>query len=314
MPANENEQPRLEAVIEALAREMPDVLRWGGALAKRLRRFNIALECKTSGSANTDALTLADLTVQELLVAALRDRDPIFQQCRLEGEESTGDMERFAKDGKFTIALDPIDGTKQFRDHTGNGYAVMLNLRSPETVHYSLVYLPELGPDGSWVEVRGDRVAVGPDDPSRPGRAVLDAFTPIDPQTRPDSPNIYLIGFQKKDVERARQVTAAGLKGFAPDEMPGSIYPLLATGEFGGSLIHTPNVYDFPVSLHIARILGGDAVWVHNGEPATFHELWNDERADMLRMTGIIACSANRETLAILVDVAKDWSRVRYEE
>ena len=46
----------------------------------------------------------------------------------------------------------------------------------------------------------------------------------------------------------------------APDDMPGSIYPLIASGEFEGSLIHTPNVYDFPVSLHIVRQLGGDDV------------------------------------------------------
>lgn len=309
-----SEKPNPEQLIGALARHMPDALRWGGALARRLRSYNIALECKTSGSANTDALTLADLTVQELLVAALRDRDPIFRRCRIEGEESTGDMERFAKEGEYTIALDPIDGTKQFRDHTGNGYAVMLNLRTRDTVHYSLVFLPELGPHGAWVEARGNRVTLGPDDPSRPAREVLDALPAVDPRTRPDSPNIYLIGFQKHDVERARLVTEAGLKGFAPDEMPGSIYPLLAGGEFGGSLIHTPNVYDFPVSLHIARILGGDAVWVHNGRPANFHELWNDERADMLRMTGIIACSANRQTLKTLVELAKDWSPVRYAD
>ena len=109
-------------------------------------------------------------------------------------------------------------------------------------------------------------------------------------------------------------VTQIGLNGFAPDEMPDSIYPLLACGEFGGSLIHSPNIYDFPVSLHIARTLGGDAIWVHNGESVHFKETWLDDRADMLRLPGIVACSANRETLNKLADLAKNWNRNRYEQ
>jgi 3'(2'), 5'-bisphosphate nucleotidase len=94
--------------------------------------------------------------------------------------------------------------------------------------------------------------------------------------------------------------------------MPGAIYPLLASGEFGGSLIHSPNVYDFPVSLHIARTLGGDAVWVHNGRSVHFRDLWLDERADMLRLPGIVACAVNRRILATLVDLARDWNPNRY--
>lgn len=304
----------LDALIDALAVHMPPVMRWAGAVARRLRQYDIGLAGKSSGSANTDALTLADLTVQELLVAALRDGDPRFRQCRIEAEETTGDLERFARESDYTLALDPIDGTKAYRDRTGAGYCVMLNLRSAATVHYSLVYAPEEGPDGTWVEARGRQVVCGPDDPSRPAVEVLRSIPPIDPARRPDSKNIYLIGFQRRDPDCAQAVTQAGLHGYPPDDMPGSIYPLLARGEFGGSLIHSPNVYDFPVSLHIARILGGDAVWVDTGEPVHFRQLWLDERADMLRLPRIVACSPNRDTLRTLCAVAKDWNPVRYAE
>ena len=304
----------LDSLVAALAEHMPPVMRWAGAIAKRLRQYDIALSGKHSGSANTDALTLADLTVQELLVAALCDGDPLFRRCRIEAEESTGDLWRFAAESEYTIALDPIDGTKAYRDRTGCGYAVMLNLRSAETVHYSLVYVPESGETGEWVEVRGAQVVCGPDDPSRPARDALRSIVPVDPGTRPDSRRIYLIGFQQHDPARARAVTDVGLEGYAPDDMPGSIYPLLARGDFGGSLIHSPNVYDFPVSLHIARALGGDAVWVHTGKPIHFRELWMDERADMLRLPAVVACATNRETLRTLCGVAKDWNPVRYAD
>lgn len=299
-------------VRTALSIHLPEVVRWAGALAKRLRQYNIALTGKQSGSALTDALTLADLTLQELLVSALRDRDPIFQYCRIEAEESTGDLHRFAESGSLVVALDPIDGTKQYRDKTGDGYAVMLHLRNETDVLYSLVYTPEQGPHGHWMEADGDEIRVGPDDPSRPAGDWLHSLAPIDRPRAVTSRNIYLIGFQQRDRMAAERVTAAGLQCVAPDDMPGSIYPLLADGSFAGSLIHSPNVYDFPASLHIARALGGDAVWVHNGESVHFRETWLDERADMLRLPGIVACSPDRAILKTLCDVAKDWNRDRY--
>ncbi len=302
----------VENLCAALSSTMPSVLRWAGAVARRLRNYNITVGGKTSGSANTDALTLADLSVQELIVAALRDRDPVFRSCRIEAEESTGDLARFAIDGEYTLAIDPIDGTKQYRDRTGNGYAVMLHLRSRETVHYSLVYVPETGPNGTWVEVSGHKIVVGADDPSRPAEEVLSSLTPISPTSRKQSKNIYLIGFQQHDREKAGLVTSAGLQGNTADDMPGSIFDLMATGEYTGSLIHSPNVYDFPVSLHIARVLGGDAVWVHNGEPVHFGETWLDDRANMLRLPGIVACSADRGVLKTLCNLARDWNPVRY--
>jgi 3'(2'), 5'-bisphosphate nucleotidase len=302
----------IDSVIAALERELPPVLRWAGAVARQLRRHNIALAGKTSGSRETDALTLADLTVQELIVGALRDCDPVFRRCRIEAEETTGDLAAFASDSPLTIALDPIDGTKQFRDHTGNGYALMLHVRTRDTVVGSLVYLPETGASGTWLQASGRTVKCGPDDPSRPARQVLAELPPVTPENRRQSRRIYLIGFQQHDRERARLVTAAGLEGVPPDDMPGSIYPLLATGEFAGSLIHSPNVYDFPVSLHLARLFGGDAVWVHSGQPVDFHRTWVDARADMLRLPDIVACAVDDDVRAQLVALARDWNRERY--
>lgn len=301
-------------VIDALMRDTPDLVRWSGAVAKKLRTFNIALAGKSSGNANTDALTLADLTVQELIVAGLRDRSPILRKCRLEAEEENGDLHVFAESAELTIALDPIDGTKQFRDRTGNGYSVMIHLRNRCEVLFSLVFCPEAGKTGTWTLAAGDTLKCGPDDTSVSAHECLARMPVIQPESRPDSNKIYLIGFQENDVVNAEKVTAAGLEGFAPDDTPGSIYPLLATGEFGGSLIHSPNIYDYPVSMQIARMLGGNSVWVHNGEAVHFDETWMDDRASMLRLPGIVATADNEEKLKILVNLAKDWNPVRYAD
>jgi len=310
---------QIPEVISALQNCLPSIVRWSGAVAKRLRQFNIAVDGKSSGNANTDALTLADLSVQELIVAALRDADPVLRTCRVEGEETTGDMERFSSDSRLAIAIDPIDGTKQYRDKTGNGYSIIVHLHDDTTPHYSLVFAPEMGPTGTWVEVTPDRIVCGPDDPSRTARQILDSLPNLTAPRKSLGQGIYLIGFQKRDFQRAREVDQLSvngrfLQGRTSEEMQGSIYPLMSTGEYAGSLIHSPNIYDFPVSMHIARVRGGDAVWVHNGEPVHYRDLWMDTRAGMLRYPGIVACSEDRAVIGELCQLSKDWSRVRYED
>ena len=298
--------------IDVLAAELPRVVRWAGALARQLRRHDIAVGGKHSGSADTDALTLADLSVQEILVAALRDMGPTVRRCRIEAEEGTGDLGRFAAESEWVLAIDPIDGTREYRDRIGHRYAVMLHARTAETLHYSLVFLPEEGENGTWLEVRGDRIVLGPDDPARAARAVLDALAPVAPDRRPASRRILVSGFLRREVERARAVSDAGLDGVLGGATPGSLYPLMASGYLGGALFHTPNVYDFPVCMHVARALGGDAVWVHDGTPANFRRTWRDERANMLRLPGIVACASDRRVISTLVGVARDWSAERY--
>lgn len=306
--------PHLPDILAALIEHAPPALRWGGALAKRLRTYNIALDGKSSGSAMTDALTLADLSVQQLLVDYLRDVDPIFRQCNIAAEESTGDMDRFAKDATYTICIDPIDGTKQYRDRSGQGYSTILTLQSVEDVHYSLVFIPEEGPYGTWVQAVGDTITCGSDDPSRPAGEVLRSLPSYSLENRSSSKNIYLIGFQKLDPQRAKEVTDLGFKGFHQDEMPGCLYSLFATGAFAGSLIHTPNIYDFPASLQMARILGGDSITVHDRKPVRIENLWMDERANMLRLPGIVATSPDPAILDRLARLAQDWSQTRYED
>jgi Inositol monophosphatase family len=304
----------IDEIIDALRTALPPVMRWSGAVAKRMRQFNIAVEGKDSGNSNTDALTLADLSVQELLVAALRDADPVLRQIRVEGEEATGDVERFSSDSELAVAIDPIDGTKQYRDRTGNGYSVIVHLHNDDTPLYSLVFAPEMGSQGTWVEVTSDRLVCGPDNPDHTAREVLDSLSDLRSGRQPASDGVYLIGFQQRDAERAREVDALGLLGRTSDEMPGSIYPLMATGDYVGSLIHSPNIYDFPVSMHIARLLGGDAVWVHNRQPVHYRELWMDDRANMLRLPGIVACSEDRGVLDRLCGLARDWNPIRYTD
>ncbi len=88
--------PELKEITAELSAHCPDILRWCGAIATKLRQFNVAIDGKSSGSSNTDALTLADLTVQELAVAAMRDRSTVLQSCRIEADGDNGALPAFA--------------------------------------------------------------------------------------------------------------------------------------------------------------------------------------------------------------------------
>jgi 3'(2'), 5'-bisphosphate nucleotidase len=298
--------------ISVLAAELPRVVRWAGAIARQLRRHDIALGGKSSGFSATDALTLADLSVQELLVAALRDMGPAVRGCRIEAEETTGDLARFAERSEWVLGIDPIDGTREYRDRTGNRYSVMLHARTPETIRYSMVYLPEEGPEGTWLEVRDKRIVLGPDDYTRPARTVLDTLPPMAGDQPRNNRRILVSGFLGREAERAREVSGAGLEGVLGGDTPGSLFPLIASGYLGGALFHTPNVYDFPVCMHLARVLGGDAVRAHDGRRVDFREMWWDERANMFRLPWIVACAVDRRVLTTLVEVARGWSIERY--
>jgi len=175
-----------------------------------------------------------------------------------------------------------------------------------------------MGETGKWVEVTPTRIVCGLDDPNISARAALDGLPDLTAPRMNPGPGVYLIGFQHRDTQRAREVDqllwdGRSLAGRTSDEMQGSIYPLMATGQYIGSLIHSPNIYDFPVSMHIARVRGGDAVWTHNGEPVHYGSLWMDERAGMLRYPGIVACSENMDVVRSLCELSKDWSQQRYD-
>jgi 3'(2'), 5'-bisphosphate nucleotidase len=301
-----------DAVITSLSLQMPAVLRWSGAIARRLRGYDIGLAGKKSGSAATDALTIADLSLQELIVAALRDGDPAFRQCRIDAEETTGDLARFPADADLTIGIDPIDGTQRYRDRTGSAWSVMLHLRSKTDMLYSLVHQPEDGEHGSWIEARGNSILMGPDDPSRPAADVVRSLPPVLRMKAPAVPRIFVAGFQEAQAEVARRVSQLGIDAEDSSSSERTGYQRIAAGEVCGALFHSPNVYDFPVMIHLFRILGGDAVRVHDGLPMDFREVWRDDRASLLRLPGLVAASTDAGVLGRLVELAKDWNPARY--
>ena len=101
------------------------------------------------------ALTIADTASQEALLAPLLEH---FPQVRLEAEEDTPSVSRFAESGDALVVIDPIDGTLRFYLEGSGPYAVMIGLAIRERYEASLVALPREQLCFDAVRGRGARV------------------------------------------------------------------------------------------------------------------------------------------------------------
>ena len=291
-------------LVDTLAARMPDVFRWCGAVARQLRGHDIAVEGKGSGHAPTDALTLVDLAIQEILVDALRDFGPEFHQCRLELEENTGDTLRFATESPYTIAIDPIDGTQHYRDAISDGYGILISLRRPDTSLYSLSFFPQQGRIGEWVEVNGDRIVHTPDDTSMPARRVLDSAPILTADAVRRSNTIWITGYRTNQELVARHVVKEGLKAMMSGTHRAHICTEIARGRIDGMLMNCPGIYDAPMWMHVLTALGGSACWAHTGECIDYGNAWYDQGSKGLRLSGVVACARDTDQLARVVSVA----------
>lgn len=94
------------------------------------------------GTAAKQALTEADTSVQEALLATLWKA---FPEVALEAEEDTPSVERFPAESDATVIIDPIDGTLHSYLEGRGPYAVIVGLAVREILVAGLVALPREG-------------------------------------------------------------------------------------------------------------------------------------------------------------------------
>jgi fructose-1,6-bisphosphatase/inositol monophosphatase family enzyme len=85
------------------------------------------------------ALTVADTASQEALLVPLLEYSP---KVRLEAEEDTPSVARFAESSEALVVIDPIDGTLRFYLEGAGPYAVMIGLAIGGQYEAGLVALP----------------------------------------------------------------------------------------------------------------------------------------------------------------------------
>ena len=107
LPPNESGE-KLVKILEKLE----PVFMKAGELALRMQGSAKHHNKYNTGNALVDIVTEADLAVQEFLLTEISKTDLV--KCRLLGEENTPQTVKFNEDGKYYLAIDPIDGTANY--------------------------------------------------------------------------------------------------------------------------------------------------------------------------------------------------------
>ena len=125
-------------VLRGLSWEVSDILLYYAQLLKVDVEKNNLIQSKSDGS----PVTMADLKVNDFVFTSLKEKISNFYWGFLSEENH---IVKFNKDGgntNFLWVLDPLDGTKDFINGTGN-YAMHLSLNFQDKPLLGIVLIPE---------------------------------------------------------------------------------------------------------------------------------------------------------------------------
>ena len=137
-------------VLRGLSWEVSDILLYYAQLIKVDLEKNNIIQSKSDGS----PVTIADLQVNDFVFTSLKEKISHFYWGFLSEENH---IVKFNKDGdntNFLWVLDPLDGTKDFINGTGN-YAMHLSLNFQDKPLLGIVLIPEK--EELWI-ADGDKV------------------------------------------------------------------------------------------------------------------------------------------------------------
>ncbi len=97
---------------------------------------------------NSEPVTLADLKVNELIINRIQEKYNDISWEILSEENAKTDLNSCNKNADWLWVLDPLDGTKDFIQGTGN-YAMHLALNYKQKPHIGVVLIPEK--DELWI-------------------------------------------------------------------------------------------------------------------------------------------------------------------
>ena len=124
--------------------EACEILLFYSKLIKDLNYKNEIIKSKD----NEDPVTLADLKVNELIIQRINDKYRDINWEILSEENVKISSEKFNTNAEWTWVLDPLDGTKDFIQGTGN-YAMHLALNYKNKPYIGIVLIPEK--DELWI-------------------------------------------------------------------------------------------------------------------------------------------------------------------
>ena len=118
--------------------EASDILLYYSKMLKEPKNEKKIIQTKN----NDDPVTIADLKVNDLIIKRIKENYEDINWDILSEENVKRGIHNFNRNSKWLWVLDPLDGTKDFIQGTGN-YAMHLALNYEEKSYIGIVLIPE---------------------------------------------------------------------------------------------------------------------------------------------------------------------------
>ena len=118
--------------------EASDILLYYSKMLKEPKNEKNIIQTKN----NDDPVTIADLKVNDLIIKRIKENYEDINWDILSEENVKRGIHNFNRNSKWLWVLDPLDGTKDFIQGTGN-YAMHLALNYEEKSYIGIVLIPE---------------------------------------------------------------------------------------------------------------------------------------------------------------------------
>ena len=118
--------------------EASDILLYYSKMLKEPKNEKNIIQTKN----NEDPITIADLKVNDLIIKRIKENYENINWDILSEENVKRGIHKFNRNSKWLWVLDPLDGTKDFIQGTGN-YAMHLALNYEEKSYIGIVLIPE---------------------------------------------------------------------------------------------------------------------------------------------------------------------------
>ena len=134
--------------LKIISWEASEILLYYSKILKKKENKSIIL------SNNEDPVTKADLKVNDLIIQRINQNYKNVNWKILSEENVKIELKSFDKESDWLWVLDPLDGTKDFIQGTGN-YAMHLGLNYKQKPYLGVVLIPEK--DELWIS-NGEKV------------------------------------------------------------------------------------------------------------------------------------------------------------
>lgn len=212
-----------------------------GALAVELQNKAKSYNKFSTGKADFDIVTKADLEIQEFILQAMA-KTPL-RACQLFAEENTPSVKLFKGAGNLFLTLDPINGTSLYAD--GKKYwNIIIALHDERDFLYTISLYPTVSWTNKIIGKKYESIGQKPkihllQDGSK---TIVYSYGITDVIDRKLYHDLILQGYNFK------------LRKELTDESGSTT--LLQTGQVAGYFNSKPLVYDGLVSLHYAQAMG----------------------------------------------------------